>query len=50
MSAIHTIVRRVMPWMAQNARAFSYMLPDSMELALYITIAAYFAMEIKQAA
>jgi hypothetical protein len=39
-----------MAWMAENIRAFGFMLPDSMELALYIVIAAYFAMEIKQAA
>ena len=35
-------------WLAANARSFSYMLPDSLELALYLTIAAYFTLHLAQ--
>jgi len=36
----------VVKWVAFNARSFSYMLPDSMELALYVLLAAYFMLRI----
>jgi hypothetical protein len=35
-------------WLAANAKSFSYMLPDSLELALYLTIAAYFTLQLLQ--
>lgn len=35
-------------WVAANAKSFSYLLPDSLELALYISLAVYFALQIAQ--
>jgi len=34
--------------LAANARSFSYLLPDSLELALYLSFAAYLAFQIAQ--
>jgi len=39
---------RFVNWIAANARSFSYLLPDSLELALYLSLAAYFALQIAQ--
>lgn len=33
----------LMNWMATNARSFSYLLPDALEVALYLCLATYFA-------
>jgi len=38
----------VVKWVAMNARSFSYLLPDTLELALYLSIALYFALQIGQ--
>jgi hypothetical protein len=35
-------------WLASNARSFSYMLPDILELALYLSLAAYFGIQVAQ--
>jgi hypothetical protein len=35
-------------WIAANARSFSYLLSDTLELALYLSLAAYFAVQIAQ--
>jgi len=35
---------------AANARSFSYLLPDSIELALYLTLAVYFAIQVGEQA
>jgi hypothetical protein len=35
-------------WVATNARSFSYILPDALEIALYLTLALYFAIRIGQ--
>ncbi|MGA8905252.1 MAG: hypothetical protein WB661_09625 [Candidatus Bathyarchaeia archaeon] len=35
-------------WLLANARSFSYLLPDSLELGLYLGLAAYFAFQIAQ--
>jgi hypothetical protein len=35
-------------WIAANARSFSYLLPDALELALYLSLAAYFAVQLAQ--
>jgi hypothetical protein len=35
-------------WVAANARSFSYLLPDTLELALYLSLAIYFALQIAQ--
>lgn len=35
-------------WIAANPRSFSYLLPDALELTLYLGLAAYFALQIVQ--
>jgi hypothetical protein len=37
-------------WTAANVRSFSYLLPDTVELALYLCLAAYFAIQLQQQA
>jgi hypothetical protein len=39
-----------MNWIAANARSFSYLLPDSIELVLYLSLAAYYAVQLQQQA
>ena len=48
LAAIRRVVDHTVNWLAANARSFSYVLPDSLELALYLGIAAYFAMQVVQ--
>jgi hypothetical protein len=48
MSRIKSAIDGVVNWMAANARSFSYMLPDSVELALYLSLAGYFALQMAQ--
>lgn len=43
-----SLVDRLVNWIATNARSFSFVLPDIMELALYLGLAAYFAAQILQ--
>jgi len=43
-----SVLNRLANWMATNARSFSFVLPDIMELALYLGLAAYFAAQILQ--
>ena len=43
-----SLVDRLVNWTANNARSFSFALPDALELALYIGLAAYFAAQILQ--
>jgi hypothetical protein len=40
---LRSVFDDVMKWFAINARSFSYALPDSVELTLYLALAAYFA-------
>jgi len=47
MSSI-ALVDRFVNWIATNARSFSYVLPDILELALYLGLAAYFTAQILQ--
>jgi len=35
-------------WLAANARSFCYILPDSLELLLYLSLALYFALQFQQ--
>ena len=42
------IVDKFVNWLATNARSFSFALPDALELALYVGLAAYFAAQILQ--
>ena len=38
----------IVEWVATNARSFSYLLPDTLELALYLGLLAYFAVQFAQ--
>jgi len=49
MSRVRSIVDGIMNWIATNTR-FSYLLPDSLELALYLCLAAYLAIQLQQQA
>ena len=42
------MVDALVKWVAVNARSFSYLLPDTLELALYLSIAVYFAVQVGQ--
>jgi hypothetical protein len=44
------IFDRFATWTAANARSFSYLLPDSLELVLYLSLAAYFAIQVGEQA
>jgi hypothetical protein len=48
MSAVKPVIESMVDWIATNARAFSYLLPDALELALYLSLAVYFAMQVAQ--
>ena len=48
MSSARSLADRIVNWMATNARSFSCALPDTLELALYLCIAAYYAMQLAQ--
>jgi len=50
MSSLSSLVDGIVTWTVANARSFSYLLPDSVELALYLCLAAYFAMQLQQQA
>lgn len=50
MPSIHARVGDMMNWLATSARTFGYMLPDSLELILYVSVAIYFGLEISQKA
>jgi len=39
---------RFVNWLSANVRSFSYLLPDVLELALYLGLAAYFVLQIVQ--
>jgi hypothetical protein len=48
MSRLRSIVDATVNWIADNARSFSYLLPDGVELALYLSLAGYFALQMAQ--
>ena len=43
-----SFIDKLVNWIASNARSFSFVLPDTLELALYVALAAYFAAQILQ--
>jgi len=45
MPSVRSIIDRIVSWMATNAR-FSYLLPDTLELALYLGLVAYYALQL----
>ena len=48
MARLRSLIDGFVNWIAANARSFSYVLPDTLELALYLGLAAYFAVQIQQ--
>jgi hypothetical protein len=48
MSSLRSLADRIVNWTAANARSFSYLLPDTVEIALYLALAAYFAVQLQQ--
>jgi len=48
MASLGAVADGVVNWLAAKARSFSYMLPDSVELLLYLSIALYFALQLQQ--
>ncbi|MGA2237652.1 MAG: hypothetical protein ABSG74_00390 [Candidatus Bathyarchaeia archaeon] len=48
MSNVRSIIDRVVNWLAANTRSFGYLLPDTLELALYFGIAVYFTVQLAQ--
>ena len=50
MRKVGLIFDRFVNWTAANARSFSYLLPDSLELALYLSFAVYFAIQVGEQA
>jgi hypothetical protein len=50
MLSLRALVEEMVKWTVANLRSFSYLLPDSVELALYLCIAAYFAIQLQQQA
>jgi hypothetical protein len=45
---MRSLVDSAVDWIALNARSFSYLLPDTLEIALYLSLAAYFASQLAQ--
>lgn len=48
MPNVHHTLDTVFDWVIENVRPFSYLLPDSLELALYLCLIAYFAIQLGQ--
>jgi hypothetical protein len=48
MSRLKASINGMVNWIAANARSFSYLLPDSIELTLYLFIVAYFTVQLAQ--
>jgi hypothetical protein len=49
MSGMKSFADRIVSWTAANMR-FSYLLPDSVELLLYLALVAYFVTQLQQQA
>ncbi len=48
MPAMKSVTDGIVNWLGANARSFSYLLPDALELVLYLGLAAYFAAQLAQ--
>ncbi len=48
MSGVTSTIDEAVNWIATNARLFSYLLPDMLELALSLVIVAYFVLQLAQ--
>jgi hypothetical protein len=49
MSSVRSIIAGLVNWVAANTKSFSYLLPDTLELALYLGLAAYYALQLHEA-
>ena len=47
MQSLSSVISGIVNWIAANARSFSYMLPDTLELALYLSLAVYFSVQLQ---
>ena len=47
MPNVRTVIDRAIGWIAGGAR-LSYLLPDALELALLLSLAVYYAMQVQQ--
>ncbi len=47
-STARRLIAGTMRWVAANVRSFSYLLPDPLEMVLYVSLALYFAIAIMQ--
>jgi hypothetical protein len=50
MSSVRSLADGIANWIAANLRSFSYLLPDTLELALYVGLAAYYAIQLQPTA
>jgi hypothetical protein len=48
MANTHLTLVKAVDWLVENVRSFSYVLPDSLELAFYLCLIAYFAAQLGQ--
>lgn len=48
MSRIKLYVDSVVGWLAAHVSSFGYLLPDSMEMALYVVVVVYVVFQIAQ--
>ena len=46
--SVRSYIDGLVEWIAMNARSFSYLLPDTLEIALYLALVLYFAVQIQQ--
>jgi hypothetical protein len=47
-SNVRSIVDGLVNWLAVNARSFRHLLPYTLEIALYLCLAAYYAAQLAQ--
>lgn len=48
MPNLHHTLDTAFDWLIENVRPYSYLLPDTLELALYLCLIAYFAIQLGQ--
>jgi hypothetical protein len=49
MFSVRSVVDRLVNWASANTKSFGYLLPDSLELALYLGLALYYALQLHEA-
>ena len=48
MSSVRLILDGSVNWLAANMKSFGYLLPDTVELVLYLALVAYYAVQLAQ--